>query len=514
MEVLTAVEMKEADRRAIEEIGIPGPVLMENAARGCFEVIHRVVGSEPEPTMLVLCGGGNNGGDGLAIARHAAIHGYYVTCLLLASEDKLSDDAALQLRILRSFDVEILEVSPDEPDFSSLPPSCSVIVDAMLGTGAKGELRSPYGEATAFANMVDGLKVAVDIPTGLDADTGECPGEGFAADLTVTMAALKPGLLLRDGPELTGEILVADIGTPDWLYQESLCRLIDEEIARDGLPPLDPHRHKYDRGKALVLAGSRDMPGAAVLTATGTISAGAGLVVLGTPESAASRVHPKLPPEIMSLDAAEDDGEFSAEAFEEILERLEKFTLIALGPGIGRKQSTSRFARDIVRRSPLPVILDADGLYAFNDMPDHLAERKAPLVITPHHGEMARLLGVETEMVSNDPLGIARRAAGRFNCIVVLKGSPTVVAEPEGRTWINGTGNPGMATAGTGDVLTGIIAGMTAGRDADDLLPGVLSAVYIHSLAGDLAAEEMSPHGLTSGNLLEYLPNAFRELTA
>lgn len=504
--------MNEADKRAIEEIGIPGLVLMENAARGCFEAIHQVVGEEEYPTMLVLCGGGNNGGDGLAIARHAAIHEYQVTCLLLSDEEKLSSDAALQLHILRPFDVEIISINTDALDFSEIFPSYSVVVDAMLGTGATGEPRSPYREAIHLANELDGLKVAVDIPTGLDADSGESSSESFHADITVTMAALKPGLLLCDGPDLSGEILVADIGAPEFLYHESKCQLIDEGVAFEGLPIVERRRHKYDRGKALILAGSQAMPGAAVLTASGAIASGAGLVVLGSPASALPGILPKLPPEIMSLDVEGIQGEFAADAFAKIAEELDRFRVIAIGPGIGRRGYTQHFVREAVQNSPLPLVLDADGLNAFIDEPEGLQKRESPLIITPHYGELAALLRTESAEIAADPLGYARSAAKQFEAIVVLKGSPTVVAVPEGETWINSTGNPGMATAGSGDVLTGIITGLVAGRDANDMLPGVLTAVYLHSRSGDLAAEELSPHGMVASDLLNYLPHAFAEL--
>ena len=505
--------MKEADRRAIEEIGIPGLVLMENAARGCFEAIHQVVGEEEFPTMLVLCGGGNNGGDGLAIARHAAIHEYQVTCLLFSAEEKLSDDAALQLRILRSFDVEIIHVRTDAPDFSEVLPSYSAVVDALLGTGATGEPRSPYREGVLFANELEGLKVAVDIPTGLDADSGETASESFHADITVTMAALKPGLMLCDGPDLTGEILVADIGAPEFLYQESKCQLIDEDVAFTGLAIVDRRRHKYDRGKALILAGSRAMPGAAVLTASGAMAGGAGLVVLGSPASALPGILPKLAPEIMMLDVDDIQGEFAADAFAKIVEELDRFRVIAIGPGIGRRGYTQHFVREAVQNSPLPLILDADGLNAFVDQSELLQRRKAPLIITPHYGELGSLLGTESAKIGTDPLEYARSAAKQFEAIVVLKGSPTVVAVPEGEAWINSTGNPGMATAGSGDVVTGMVTGLVAGRNDNDLLPGVLAAVYLHSRSGDIAAEELSPHGIVASDLLNYLPHAFAELS-
>lgn len=510
--ILTAAQMKEADRKTIEEVGLPGPVLMENAARGCFEVIHALFeGDVSGRSMLVLCGGGNNGGDGLAIARHAAIHGMSATCLLLAPPEKLTPDAALQLKILQGFiDVDIRYGAKGLEAINGM--AFDMIVDAMLGTGATGELRPPIADAVEWANTAPCPKIAIDIPTGLNADTGQAAGVVFEADVTITMAALKPGLLLGDGPDYSGEIFVAHIGAPDWLYEGSNCALLDAGTALEGLPTISRIRHKYARGKGLVLAGSYGMPGAGKLTATATIAAGAGLVVYGMPEGVAPLVVPGLPSEIMSLSLPETDGSFAADAFDHIKDNLEKYTVIALGPGLTTSDNAGAFARDIVERSPLPVVLDADGLNAFIGRANELRNRKAPLIITPHHGEMARLLERSAEAIGANPLEAAREAAKRFDCIVVLKGAPTVIALPDGMAWINSAGNPGMATAGAGDVLTGVIAGLIAGRDPDDLLPGLLTAVYLHSRAGDHAAKERGLHTLVASDIIEFLPEAFAEI--
>lgn len=509
--ILTATQMKEADRKAIEEVGIPGSVLMENAARGCYEVIHELLeGRVAGRSMLVLCGGGNNGGDGLAIARHASLHGMEATCLLLADPDGLSHDATLQLRILQAFlDVELLH-GVDALD-ALHDADFDMIVDAMLGTGATGDPRPPLTEAIEWANNARSPRIAIDVPTGLNADTGEASANTFTADVTITMAALKPGLLLRDGPDCCGEVFVANIGAPDWTYGESGLYLLDAEAAAEGIPIVARTRHKYDRGKALVLAGSHGMAGAGRLTASGAIASGAGLVVYGMPESSAPRAIPGLPPEIMSLALPDTDGSFAADAFDALEDQLERFTVIALGPGLTKSEEAAAFGRDAVARSPLPVVLDADGLSAFAGRADELRNRKAPLIITPHHGEMARLLERHTENVGADPLGAARQAAARFDCIVVLKGAPTIVAIPDGNAWINAAGNPGMATAGTGDVLTGMIAGLIAGRDRDDILPGVLAATWLHSRAADIAVEHKTLHALRATDIIDFLPEAFAE---
>ena len=510
--ILTASEMKGTDERAINEAGIPSLVLMENAARGCFEVLYELFERDVRGrTILVLCGGGNNGGDGLAIARHAAIHGMISVCVLLTPEDNLSPDAASQLQMLASYpEVEILNGLDALEEIGA--DSFDLVLDAMLGTGAIGAPRPPFADAVHLANLIHCPKIAVDIPTGLNSDTGEVETLAFEADVTITVGGLKQGLLLRDGPDYTGELFVVHIGTPPAFYDEATCFLLDEDTAIEGLPDVFRTRHKYDRGKAVVLAGSQGMSGAGILTASAAIVSGAGLVVIGVPESTYSMVVPRLPAEIMSLSLPDENGAFASDAFKQLKNSLERYSVIALGPGITQHPGASAFAKEVLQTSPLPLVLDADGLNAFVQNPDELREHIAPLIITPHHGEMARLLGRESAQVSEDPLETARMAAAQFDCIVVLKGAPTIVATPNGKAWINSRGNPGMATAGSGDVLTGVITGFIAGRELDDLLAGVLAAVYLHSLAGDIAADEGSLHSLTASDIIRYVPNAFREL--
>ena len=512
--ILTASQMRQADHHAIHETGIPGLVLMENAARGCFEVIYEFFEQDvANRTMLVLCGGGNNGGDGLAIARHAALHEMYSVCVLLVPREKLGDDAAAQLAMLTEFpEVEIVEGAEALHSISEY--EFDLILDAMLGTGAHGAPRSPFAEAIELANGTYCPKIAVDIPTGVNSDTGEVAGTAFEADATITMGALKPGLLLGEGPDYAGETFVAHIGAPPSLYDNAQCFLLDQETALPGVPEVLRNRHKYDRGKALVLAGSDGMTGAGLLASSAAIKSGAGLVVLGTPESAAGHAVSRLPAEIMSLTLPSSDGAFGPGAFAALADVRDQYDVIALGPGITQAEHAASLAKEIVRNAEQTLVLDADGLNAFSGQGDELAEREAPLIITPHEGELKRLLGISTNDPHSayDPLAVARTAAVRCDCIVVLKGAPTMIAIPDGTVWINSHGNPGMATAGAGDVLTGILAGLLAGCSQEDILAGVLTGVYLHSLAADLAAEELGVHSLTASDIIAFLPEAFAVL--
>jgi NAD(P)H-hydrate epimerase len=500
--------MRRADKRAIEELSIASLVLMENASRGACDLLASLLGTLEAKRVAVLCGKGNNGGDGLALARHALIAGADVTCILIGGRNELSADARAQYEILAAHAPERLasweSFAKDDVDWDA-------IVDGLLGTGSSGELRHPIDDAVAWCNEARGVKLALDIPTGIDADTGAAPGHMFRADATATMAALKPGLLLGAGAESSGDLYVVSIGAPAELYHDSELELLDAECASRGIPRVASDRNKYDRGKVLVAAGSRGMTGAAVMAAEGALHAGAGLTLLALPEAASLAMPQSLAPEVMTLLLPDDDaGAFAANAFDEIIASQERYASIAVGPGLSRSESAARAVRTLLAGATIPLVLDADGLNAYAGDAAALARRDCPLVITPHHGELGRLLGIDRQEITRDPLGHARAAAATCNCVVVLKGAPTVVAEPGGRAWINSAGNPGMATGGTGDVLTGTIAALLA--QPVDHLEATLAAVYLHSLAGDLAVEERSIHSLVATDIIAHLADAYRSL--
>ncbi|MBS1911668.1 MAG: NAD(P)H-hydrate dehydratase [Bacteroidetes bacterium] len=510
--ILTSEQMRAADRAAIEEHGIPGLVLMENASRGACDVLASLLDGLEGRELLVLCGRGNNGGDGLALARHAAIAGAEVRCILLAEPEELSGDAAAQLRMLQGFEgVEISGWAGAQNGTQNAAQAYDAVIDAVLGTGARGELSGSYAGAIAWCNALGGLKYALDVPTGVDADTGHAGTVAFAADATATMAALKPGLLLGPGAQLSGDLYVVSIGSPPALYRGSALELLEGASSSlwEGLALVDPGRNKYDRGKALVIAGSRGMTGAGAMAAEAALHAGAGLTVLALPDDVPAAIPHTLAHEIMTLALpATEAGSFAEHAFDDI--DLHAYAALAVGPGLSRSDETAAAVRRLLGNASLPVVLDADGINAFAGRADELRERTCPLVITPHHGEMARLLGVARTEVSGTPLRVARDAAARFNCIVVLKGAPTVIAAPDGRAWINSAGNPGMATGGTGDVLTGVIAALLAGFP--DWLAATLAAVYLHSRAADIASDRTTVHALTASDIIRHLHDAYRAI--
>jgi len=494
--ILTAAEMREADRLAVEKHRIPSAVLMENAARNAWLALRPRIDGHRE-RILVLCGGGNNGGDGLALARHGLIDGYDITVWL--SSSRLSPDAQLQLDILRSFAPERIVT-----DLEALEQThWNVLVDALLGTGASGELREPVLSATRWMNgAAPRLRCALDIPTGLSTDTGSAGLDAVECDLTVTMAALKPGLLLGRGPDLSGEIVVVPIGAPPALYRNSPLGLLDAATARALLPPVTRTRHKYDRGLVAVIGGAPGMRGAGVLAASAARDCGAGVVRLVAPHATHHALPwPPVPAEIM-LGTAEEG----------LKELLERSAAVVLGPGLGRNDEAENLVRTVLAGTTAPVVLDADGLFGFAGNPKKLRERpgECELVVTPHYGEAARLLGAAHAAIAASPVEYARELARRTNALCVLKGAPSVVALPDGRSWITSAGNPGMATGGSGDVLAGMIGACIAQRH--DATSGTLLGVHLHGGAGDRAARRYGVNGVTAGRIVEAVAAARRAL--
>jgi len=518
MRILTAEAMREVDRSAIEGLGIPSLVLMENAALGVVDALGEASGAiGAAESAAIFCGPGNNGGDGLAIARHLAVRGWEVAVFLAAGGKELSGDAGAQLAICRKMGLAISEITAEEDAWEALAAAgdLDLIVDALFGTGLARPLSG------LFELLVDGINdlprpcVAVDLPSGLNGSRPEPLGPHVWADLTVTFAAPKIAHVLAPAADAVGELVVADLGIPPRLVDEveeesgRLELLVEDELA-GWLPPRPRDAHKGTFGHALLVAGSPGKAGAAILAARAAVRSGAGLVTVAVPEPILETV------DLGSLESM-TLALSSAATSQALLEALEGKAVLAVGPGLGQDEPAVTFIRQIVTASgeaDLPLVLDADGLNAFAGKAASLMERKAPTVLTPHPGELGRLLGISAKDVQGDRLGSVRRAARETGAIVVLKGGRTLIAEPGGNVWINPTGNPGMATGGSGDVLTGLTAGLIAQREAYGLevLDAVLLAVFLHGLAGDLAVVEKGENALAAGDLIEFLPAAFGRL--
>ncbi|MEW6032512.1 MAG: NAD(P)H-hydrate dehydratase [Bacillota bacterium] len=543
----TAAEMKRADELATAS-GIPSLVLMENAGRAVARVALDLV--EPEARargsvpglVVVLAGRGNNGGDGLVAARHLAERGLPVEVVLAEAAETLAGDARTNLEALtrggfarpRVFG----EAGLGPSEFAPLLARAAVVVDALLGTGARGRPREPVADLIALVNSVSGPRVlAVDLPSGLDADTGRARGEAVRAAATVTFGGVKAGLAAPEAREHTGRLYLAPIGLPSRCLEEAsadsgarprrgaLRWLLPPEAAV-WLPPRPVTGHKGTFGRVFVLAGSPGFTGAAVLAALGALRAGAGLVTALCPEGSRPLVAGALP-EALTRGLPEDtSGRLSADAAGELDTTLGAAlggaagrTALVAGPGLGVGDGVAAVVGRLVGRLSLPVVLDADALNNLalagpEAVADALSSTRRPdalvPVLTPHPGEMARLTGRPAEDIQADRTAAALAAATAWRCVVVLKGAGTVVAAPDGRAWLNATGNPGLATAGSGDVLAGAIGAYLA--QGVPPLEAALLGVAVHGLAGDLAAAEVGSRGLLASDVAHRLPRAAESL--
>jgi hydroxyethylthiazole kinase-like uncharacterized protein yjeF len=509
MKVATAAEMRELDRRTIEEYGLPGIALMENAGREVARKVAEILGEVAGRKVCIFAGKGNNGGDGFVAARHLAAGGAAVTVFLAGSPEGVGGDARINLDVIAGSGADICQISGQRDlDRAALAATLAdCLVDALLGTGFRGEVGGDLAEMVKILNTAGKPVVAVDIPTGIDADTGQVCGVAVRASHTVTFAFPKPGLLLQPGADYAGELTVAGIGFPAKLLAEAALpqSAITADYARALLPVRRPWAHKGTSGRVVVVAGAPGLTGAAALSATAAMRAGAGLVTLAVAESLNPIMAVKLT-EVMTRPLPEAAGGCLGLAAVPVVGELAATAdVLAIGPGLGRDSETAEAVRKIVAGVNCPLVIDADGLNSLAGYTDILLDAAALPVLTPHPGELSRLTGLPVATINADRLAAAREAAARFGAIVVLKGAGTVVAYPDGEAFINTTGNAGLATGGTGDVLTGVIAAFIAqGLTSHD---AAVAGVYIHGLAGELASGTRIV-GLAAGDLLPALPAA------
>jgi NAD(P)H-hydrate epimerase len=523
VKAVTAKQMRRIDQRASEECGVPSSALMENAGRAVFRVLRDTLGGAAKKRVAVFCGKGNNGGDGLVAARLAAQSGACVSVVLAARNQELRGDAALNLERalecgLHVIPVPDLEAPDDLPaNLVRLLDDSHAVVDALLGTGISGPASPPISSLIACIARLRSERnipvISVDVPSGIDSDTGQVPGEAVRADDTVAMGLPKLGLLLYPAAAHTGRLHVADIGFPAHLIEEAEAAA--EWVERDQIAALFSERnqdaHKGDFGRVFIIAGSPGMTGAATLCGAAALRAGAGLVTVGIPASLNAIMEEKLT-EVMSYPLPEtSEHTLATSALEPILAKAAQCDVVAFGPGISLHPETAELTIQILQRLNQPLVVDADALT--NLAPQRDVLRSGPSrVITPHPGEMGHLLRMTADGVQADRLGAASGAAHLFRCVAVLKGAHTVVAAPGETPRINPTGNAGMASGGTGDVLTGLVAGLMAqGLAAFD---AATAAAYLHGLAGDLAAQEKTQTALIAWDLIEHLPQALRTIGA
>jgi NAD(P)H-hydrate epimerase len=515
MRILTAESMSRVDRVAIEDFGIPSLVLMENAALGLVDAIGE---SYPEArAVAIFCGPGNNGGDGLALARHLAIRGYHLELTLVTGGRELTGDAGVQLGICQAQGLRVRALEPDEGIQSCVEAAhkSDLVVDALFGIGLGRPLDGQFSDLVQALNAVPVPRLAVDLPSGLGGSRSAILGTHLEADLTVTFGAPKIAHIFPPAADAVGDVVVADLGIPSEIIAKAegdLHLLTADELSVE-LVPRDESSHKGDFGHLVLVAGSVGKSGAAILAARAAVRSGAGLVTAAVPTAIVQTVDLGcLESMSLALPEAVPDG-LDATCPELLVDFSKDKEALAVGPGLGLAVTTVEAVRRLVLEVELPVVLDADGLNAFASDLDSLSGRTAGTVLTPHPGELARLLDIEVSQVQGDRLARAKEAAARSGAVVVLKGYRSLVASPVGEVFDNPTGNPGMASGGMGDVLTGLIGGLIAQGYAP--LIAALLGTYIHGLAGDLAALRLHDQvALAAGDLLGSIAEAFSELGA
>jgi ADP-dependent NAD(P)H-hydrate dehydratase / NAD(P)H-hydrate epimerase len=501
--VVTSAQMRWCDKYAIQTLKIPSLSLMENAGRGIVDVIEKIFGNLTEQKFLIICGKGNNGGDGFVAARHLFVLGASVTTVLIGKSNELSGDAKINFTTLAEFGkrykkserIELFQ-NPSLKELSMLPKN-NFIIDAIFGTGFKGEVKEPYLSIIRWINKRDEIKISLDIPSGLNADTGSIENVAVKANMTATMGFRKIGLTIGKGISYTGIVEVVNISVPKEILpsQDLESVIINEEDVKRALPKRHKNAHKHSVGKVLVIAGSRGMTGAAAMTAMSAMRSGAGAVILGTPKS----IHPILAKkltEVMVEPLPEtSDSTLSLASYEIIKQYIHWADILICGPGISTNEETSELVKKIVSSCDKPILLDADGLNNICDRTSILKKFKVRgIIITPHMGEFSRLTGLLPEQIEKNKIEIARRFALQWGVTLVLKGAPTITVSKDGNVFINSSGNPGMATAGMGDILSGLIGGLWS--QGMETVSAAYSGVFIHGQAGDFAKIKLGEKSL------------------
>ena len=525
MKVVTPKQMNEMDRLSIDHIGIPGIVLMENAALSVVNEILKTIGDAAGKKITIFAGKGNNGGDAFAVARHLYNICAEVFIYVTVSKNQITKDAAINLSILEKMGATVTELSDPSAavpqieesvlmDLQNNIKTSEIIIDGIFGTGLKGEVGGLSAKIIELINNSGKYVIAIDIPSGICAESGQVLGVGVKAHKTVTFAFPKIGEVIHPGCEYAGELIVSDIGIPRIISENIGIKIQTTEKMQVSalLPGRSKNTNKSDYGKALIITGSTGMTGAGCLTADACLRTGAGLVYLGVPSSLTAIYETAIMETITIPLEDRGLGYLGKNSISPLMDSLDKFNVIAAGPGLSMQTDVLEVIKAIITNCKVPLVLDADALNALSKDVSILENKKAEIIITPHPGEMSRLTGRSTREIQENRISIAEEFSSKYGVITVLKGSKTIIASPDGTIYINQTGNPGMATGGTGDVLTGIIAGLVG----QDLKPFDASAVgvYLHGLAGDNVVKIKGIHGLKASDLVEELPHTILSILA
>lgn len=508
--ILTNQEAQRVDHYTIDKLGISGISLMKRAGSFVSMQAKKMLKAVPGSQVDIFCGTGNNGGDGFVAARDLAEWGASVYVWLAGEPARLKGDARYYFERCNANRIVIkpIQTLAEIPSQTQIAQA-DLIIDALLGTGFKGEVKGVIKELIVLINSVKRPILAVDIPSGIQGDTAQIGGVAVQATKTVTMGFLKRGLLFQPGKRMAGEVVIADLGYPDESFKilEKETYLIDKNIVRSLFPVIYDNTYKHKQGKVLVFAGSPGMTGAAVLTAVACLRSGAGLVVNAIPESLNPIIEIKTT-ETLSLPLPESfQHTFCPESIAGAQERIEWSDVIVFGPGVSAHPAVREFGLALSKAHSKPMIIDADGLRIFHDNLT-LINQLPDLILTPHVGEFEMLAKIDLKTIVTNPVDVARDFVEKYRCTLVLKGAPTIVVSPEHQVVINSTGNPALATGGTGDVLTGMIAGFRAqGMNSFD---AATAAVFLHGLAGDLGRKKYGVRGLIAGDLLKLIPGILK----
>lgn len=512
MKLTTVEEMRNIDRRAIEEVGIPEVVLMENAAREVFDALEDLVDGIEGKRICVIAGTGNNGGDAFAATRYIANAGGRAKVFVLGQTERMTPSAAVNFNVICNMGVEVFTLSA-EHDWDKLLvvlKTADAVVDGLLGTGFQGQLRAEAIRLIQTVNSSMLPVLSIDVPSGVNADNGQVESVAIRAAETVTLGEPKWGIMFAPGSVHCGKLVTDGIGIPTGLLEDPRIQqeMLLEAGVRTMLLPRAVDCHKGSCGKVLVIAGSQGMTGAACLSAMSALQVGAGVVTLACAESLNAIFEVKLTEVMTKPLADEGKGYLLSSAAEPLLAMSEEYDAALIGPGLGRQESTQALVRDFVTKAKLPLIIDADAIYALREQGELLTKCSYVPVVTPHLGEMAVLLGISVPELKESMLELTREAAKEYNAIFVVKSETTIIVYPDGMAYVSSTGNPGMATAGCGDVLAGTIAGLyqqsAEGRAA-------LTGTYVHGRAGDKAAELLG-NGLVASDIARQLPMVLQEL--
>ena len=505
MKACFASEMRGVDKAASEIGGIPSIVLMENAAMACVEELKNDFANLSEKSVAVFCGKGNNGGDGFAIARHLYNMGIDVAVYLVCGNE-FKGDAKINFDIIKRMNINI-DVISDIEDLKYIVRSYDIIVDAIFGTGISGTVRGISYDVISEINDNAKYIVAVDVPSGINSDSGEICGVCIKADKTVTFAAYKVGMLMFPAADYVGKVTVKNISIPDYIIdvQNLKINVIDDKFVRSNFPKRENNSQKGDYGKVLVIAGSAGMTGAAYLSSQTAVTTGSGLVTLAVPSSLNSAMEAKTT-EVMTVPLSDRNGRISAGAIDEILKRVDKADTVLIGPGLGRCDDVSEVVESVLEYSKVP----ADGINAVAENMKALSSCTCPVIFTPHTVEMSRLTGLEREYIEDNRLVTAKEFAEENGVTLILKGHHTIVTGQDGEQYINITGNSGLATGGSGDVLAGTVASLVS-RGINETVASAM-AVYIHGLAGDIAKDKYGIESVTASKVMECIPCALRQI--